>query len=273
MNHFFDTVEFKSVGKGVKIHPTAVVAKGAEFGEDVVVGPFAVIGPKVKISDRAEIGAYCAIEGRTFVGAETKVFSHATLGTPPQDLKYKGEDSRLEIGSQNAIREYANISIGTEGGGGVTRIGNGNLIMAYTHVAHDCVIKDHCIFANGVQIAGHVEIGDHVVFGGMSGGHQFCRFGEGAMVGAGAIVVQDVPPYCMVQGDRASINGLNMVGLRRSGIKAQNLKDIKDIFKALYRENLTIEDALLKIKEQVADSPYKSKFLEFLGTSKRGICR
>ena len=257
----------------VQVHPSAIVAKGCELGKGVVVGPFAVIGAQVKLGDGVRVDAHALIEGRTSIGAGTRVFSHASVGTDPQDLKYRGEPTQLEIGENNSIREYANISIGTESGGGVTRLGGHNRVMAYTHIAHDCQVGNHCIFANGVQIAGHVVIDDYVVFGGMSGGHQFCRFGRYAMVGAGAIVVQDVAPYLMVQGDRAEVSGLNIVGLRRAGIKGKKLSQIKEMFRLTFHAQLTLEDALVKIKEEIADSQEKATFVSFLEKSRRGICR
>lgn len=258
---------------GVKIHPTAMVARQAKLGTDVVIGPNAIVGPKVELGDAVILGSGAIVDGRTKVGAKTHIYPYATVGSTPQDLKYSGEDTEVIIGESNRIREYVNISLGTGGGGGKTVIGNHNLIMVYTHIAHDCIIEDHCIFANSVQMAGHVIVGSHVVFGGMSGAHQFCRFGDMAMVGAAAVVVQDVPPYCMVQGDRARINGLNVVGLRRSGISSDRFRDIKDIYRFIYSENLTVEDAIAAIQREVPDSDERQKFVTFLKESKRGICR
>jgi UDP-N-acetylglucosamine acyltransferase len=255
------------------IHPQALVAEGAEIGPGCVIGPRAVIGPQVKLGRNVQVGPGAIIEGRTSIGDETRIFAYATIGSIPQDLKYKGEDAEVVIGSRNAIREYVNISIGTEGGGSITRIGDDNLIMVYTHIAHDCIIGNHCIFANSVQIAGHVEIADGVVFGGMSGAHQFTRFGDLAMVGAAAVVVQDVPPFCMVQGDRAQINGLNVVGLRRKGLSSELFSQIKTMYRLVYSENLTVEDALSAIESKVSDSDYRRKFVDFLRKSTRGICR
>lgn len=272
MNNYFDTMNHEGFTEG-RIHPTAIISQGAEIGKGVELGPHVVIGPKVQLGDHVKIGANAIIEGKTRIGDGTKIYAMATIGTAPQDLKYMGEECELEIGKDNLIREYANISIGTSGGGGVTRIGHKNLVMAYTHIAHDVQIGSNCIFANGVQIAGHVKIADSVVFGGMSGGHQFCSFGRNAMIGAGAIVVQDVLPFTMVQGDRAKPIGLNVVGLRRAQIKGQQLKEIKSIYRIIYEENLTTQDAILKIEEEVSDSPYKDDFIHFLKYSERGICR
>jgi UDP-N-acetylglucosamine acyltransferase len=270
---FHDHIDPKSSHPDVQIHPTAMVAKGAELGKGVVIGPGALIGPNVKLGDGVMVNGYAAVDGHTEIGAESVISSFATIGTPPQDLKYKGEETRLVIGARNQLKEYTNISRGTATGRGITTIGSDNLIMAYTHIAHDCNIGNYCVFANGVQLAGHVEVGDRVVFGGMSGGHQFCRFGNYAMIGAGSIVVQDVPPFCMVQGDRAEICGLNVVGLRRAGLKEQEFSNIKRMFRIVFKENLTLEDALRTIVETLPASSHKDLFVQFLKNSRRGICR
>lgn len=259
--------------KGVYIHPEALVVKGAQLGEGVNIGPRAVIGPKVVLGDGVKVGVGAIVSGKTRVGRNTEISALATVGSDPQDLKYRGEDTELIIGEENRIREYVNISTGTVSGGGRTTIGDRNLIMVYSHIAHDCHIGNSCILANGVHLAGHVAVQDYVVFGGMSGGHQFCRFGERAMIAAGAIVVQDVPPYCLVQGDRARISGLNVVGLRRSDLPKQRISDIKNMFKILFNENLTVEDALTRIEAEIAASEQRSRFVEFLRSSERGICR
>ncbi|MFW7381604.1 MAG: acyl-ACP--UDP-N-acetylglucosamine O-acyltransferase [Oligoflexus sp.] len=273
MINWSDMETLKSFPDGVTVHPTAMVAKGAELDHGVVVGPHAVVGPKVQLAADVIVGPHAIVTGKTTVGAETKIYSFATVGADPQDLKYSGEDTELKIGSHNSIREYVNISTGTVGGGGLSSIGDHNLIMVYSHIAHDCHIGNRCVFANGVHLAGHVIVQDYVTFGGMSGGHQFCRFGERAMVAAGAIVVQDVPPYCLVQGDRARVNGLNVVGLRRSGMSRERISDIKNMFKILYNENMTVEDAIRRIEVELSDSPERNRFLDFLRASERGVCR
>jgi len=239
---------------GTQIHPTAIVHKGAEFGVGVRIGPYAVIGPKVKLGDGVDVGPHCVIDRRTNIGPRTSVSAFASIGSLPQDLKYRGEDTELVIGSDNMFREYANISIGTEGGGGITRIGDKNLFMVYTHVAHDSRIGNQCIFANSVAIAGHVHIDDFAVLGGLSAVHQFCRIGTMAMIAGGAMVVQDVPPFCMVHGDRATPNGLNVVGLRRAGVTGEQLTAIKSMYRLLYSENLTVEDAIARMKEDLPTS-------------------
>ena len=258
---------------GVSIHPTALIHKGAEFGVGVNIGPYAVIGPNVKLHDEVEIGPHCVVDRKVTIGARTKVSSFASIGALPQDLKYRGEDTELVIGVDNLFREYSNISIGTEGGGGRTTIGDRNLFMVYTHVAHDSVIGNSCIFANSVAIAGHVHVDDFSVLGGLSAVHQFCRIGSMAMIAGGAMVVQDVPPYCMVQGDRATPNGLNVVGLRRAGCKPEELTAIKSMYRMLYNENLTVEDAIIRMEADLPASQWRAKFVEFLQKSERGVCR
>ncbi len=265
--------EISPSSKDVRIHPQAIVYKGAELGVGVMIGPRAIVGPHVRLGDGVVVGAGAVIEGHTTIGSQTKISSYATLGSDPQDLKYKGEPTELHIGSHNSIREYVNISTGTVSGSGKTVVGDNNLIMVYSHIAHDCVVGNHCIFANGVHLAGHVVVGDRVVFGGMSGGHQFCRFGDRAMIAAGAIVVQDVPPFCMVQGDRARISGLNVVGLRRSDLPKERISDIKNMFRFLFNENLTVEDAINRILAEISDSPERASFVDFIKASERGICR
>ena len=257
---------------GVVVHPTAILYRGVELGKNVSIGPGCIVGAKVILEDNVELGPYVIVEGRTRIGRNTKVSAFATLGQPPQDLKYKGEDTQLVVGENNQIKEYVNVSRGTTSRG-ITEVGNDNLLMAYTHIAHDCKVGSNCVFANGVQLAGHVDVHDRVIFGGMSGGHQFCRFGKFAMIGAGAIVVQDVAPFCMVQGDRARMNGLNVVGLRRAGIKGEDHLNIKRMYRILFRNNLTFDDALARIDSTIADSLWKETFVGFLHGSKRGICR
>lgn len=258
---------------GAKIHPTALVAKQAKLAEGVEVGPNVVIGPDVKLHEKVRIGPGVVIAGVTSIGPETVVHAYATIGATPQDLKYKNEPTRCIVGARNQIREYVNISVGTVTGHQQTVIGDDNLIMAYTHIAHDCIIGNRCIFANGVQIAGHVEIGNYVVFGGMSGGHQFCRFGDYAMIAAGSIVVQDVVPYAMVHGDHAAINGLNVVGLRRAGYTGPIMESIKAMNRILFKSNLTLEQAIQEIKTTIPDSEQKAAFVKFITTGKRGLCR
>ena len=268
-----DSLDYLKLSTSVEIHPSAHVAKGAELGEGVKIGPHAIIGPEVKLDSGVFIGAGAIVDGRVSVGKDTHIYPYATVGSVPQDLKFSGEDTEVHIGARNRIREYVNISLGTGGGGGKTVIGDDNLFMVYTHVAHDCIIGNHCIFANGVQLAGHVHIANRVVFGGMSGAHQFCRMGELAMIGAGAIVVQDVAPYCMVQGDRAQVNGLNIVGLRRAGLSGDRHKDLKNMYRLVFQESLPIDQAVSRIEKEIASTEERTTFVEFVRASERGLCR
>lgn len=259
------------------LHPRALVAASATIGKGVAIAPNASVGPDVTLADGVKVGIGAVITGTTTVGENTEVHSYATLGTPPQDLKYAGEKTRLTIGKNNQIREYVNISIGTVTGRSETVIGDDNLIMAYCHVAHDCIIANHCILANGVHLAGHVEVEDRVVFGGMSGGHQFCRFGEFAMVGAGSIVVMDVAPYVRVQGDRSTVRGINVIGISRGGFSPAEVKEVKTMYRMLFKQNLTLDDSIAKIRAEVADGRPKERMLSFLGAAlgdkHRGLCR
>lgn len=255
------------------IHPTALVERGAELGTGVQVGPYCIVGPKARLHDNVCLDSHVVVAGRSEIGSNTRVWPFVTIGSTPQDLKYKGEDTQVIIGKNNRLREYVNISLGTEGGGEVTRIGDDNLLMVYTHVAHDCQVGSRCIFANSAQLAGHVEIADNVVIGGMSAVHQFCKVGRLVMVAGGSMLTQDVPPFCLVHGNRAKPNGLNVVGLRRAGIKGADLSAIKLMYRATYQEDLTLDDAKVKILREVEDTAVRSNFLEFLDASERGLCR
>lgn len=266
-------METVSALEGVVIHPRALVYKGAKIGQGSIIGPNAVIGPKVVLHERVKVDFGAIVSGRTTIGTDTEVSAYATIGSPPQDLKYKGEDTELVIGKNNKLREYVNISLGTPTGGGITTIGDNNLIMAYCHVGHDCVIGSRIVLANSVHLAGHVTLQDFSILGGTAAVHQFTRIGERVMVAGGAIVVQDVPPFCLVQGDRARISGLNVVGLRRSDLPKDRISDIKSMFKILYNENLTMQDAIVRIESEVPSSEQRTRFIDFLKQSERGICR
>lgn len=259
--------------QNTEIHNSAIVAKSAVIGQGVKIGPYAVVGPQVVLEDHVEVGPHAVVDRRTRVGARSKISAFASIGALPQDLKYRGEDTELIIGTDNQFREYANVSIGTAGGGSKTVIGNNNLFMVYTHVAHDCVVGNNCIFANSVALAGHVHVDDHAVLGGLSAVHQFCRIGSLAMIAGGAMVVQDVPPFVMVHGDRAVPNGLNVVGLRRAGTKAEELAAVKSMYRLLFNENLTVDDAIARMQAEVPDSKWRQAFIDFLGKSERGVCR
>lgn len=255
------------------IHPTALVAPGAQLDSSVEVGPYAVIGPKVKIGAHTRIGPHAVIENDTTLGARNRVSQFASVGSVPQDLKYAGEDTRLVIGDGNTIREFTTLNIGTAGGGGVTRIGNDNLFMTSSHVAHDCVVGSGCVIANCVALAGHVEVGDHVTLGGLSAVHQFSRIGDFAFIAGGAMVVMDVPPYCTAQGDRAELVGLNTVGLSRHGYQEAQIARIKEAYKLVFRSKLPINEAVARLERENVGHPEISRFVAFLTSSKRGLTR
>ncbi|HNC97835.1 MAG TPA: acyl-ACP--UDP-N-acetylglucosamine O-acyltransferase [Myxococcota bacterium] len=255
------------------IHATAVVDPRAEIGTDVEIGPFSVIGADVVLRDRVVVGPHVVINGPTVIGEETKIYAGAALGGDPQDLKYRGEPTRLELGARNIIREHVTLSRGTRGGGGVTRIGDDNLFMAGSHVAHDCQVGNHCIFANYAAIAGHVHVQDRAILSGFVGVHQFTRVGRCAMVSGGAMVVQDVPPFCIAQGDRARLFGLNIVGLRRAGMKLAGIQALKAAYRELYHQGLPMRIALEQVREVYSDVSEVVELVEFIAGSQRGTCR
>jgi len=257
----------------VQIHPTAVVAPEAVLGEGVVIGPYAVIGPHVRLGPRTVVGAHAVIEGRTTIGADNQIFPFASVGTIPQDLKYAGESSELVIGDRNRIREFATLNPGTEGGGMVTRVGSDCLIMNYAHVAHDCCVGDHVVLANGAQLGGHVTVEDYAVVGALVGIHQFVRIGESAILGAGSMVSLDVAPFCNATGDRATLHGLNLVGLRRRGLSEERIAALKSAYRVVFQSGLKMQEALTRVAREVPSTPEVERFVRFLRSSQRGICR
>jgi len=256
----------------VAIHRTAVVAPGAVLAEGVEIGPYAVIGAQVRIGAGTVVGAHAVIEGRTTIGERNRIFQFAALGAIPQDLKYQGEPTELVIGDDNQIREFTTLHIGTAGGGGVTSIGNRNLFMNFSHVAHDCHIGERVICANGATLAGHVTVEDYVIVGGLAAVHQFVRLGESSMLGGGAMVVQDVPPFCVVQGDRAGLVGLNVEGMRRRGFADDDVRGLRGAYRTLFRSGLTAKEAVRKVREEPLGGPVE-RLVQFVENSKRGICR
>ncbi len=255
------------------IHPQAVVDPRAEIDADVDIGPFTVIGPEVVIGAGTWIGPHAVIQGPTRIGRNNKVFQFASLGEVPQDLKFGGERTVLEIGHRNVFREYCTVHRGTAGGGGVTRIGNDNLFMAYVHIAHDCHIADHTVFANCASLAGHVEIGNYAVLGGFTGIHQFCRVGDHCMTGAATVAVQDIPPYVLAAGNGAQPYGINVTGLRRRGFSTEAIHMLKRAYKILYKSGLRLEEAITKIEELVPEYPELDVLARFLKVEGRGIIR
>ena len=257
----------------MSVHSTAIVAPGAKLHATAEVGPYAVIGPQVEIGAGTIIGPHAVIEGRTRLGERNKVFHFASVGAPPQDLKYAGEDSALEIGSENLIREFTTLHKGTTGGGGVTRIGNRNLFMAYAHVAHDCQVGNGCVLANAATLGGHVEVGDHVILGGLAAVHQFTRIGKHAFVAGGAMVVMDVPPFCTAQGDRAELAGINSIGLARHGFSEDQIGRVKEAYRILFRSKLPLDEAVERLRTELGDQPEIQELLTFVTTSQRGLTR
>jgi len=256
-----------------RIHATAIVDPEAELDSSVSVGPYAVIGAHVRIGARSSIGAHCVVEGRTRIGEGNRIFPFASIGGPPQDKKYAGEDTRLEIGDGNTIREYVTINTGTVQDAGVTRLGDDNWIMAYVHIAHDCQLGSHLILANAVQLAGHVHLGDWVFLGGLSGVHQFVRVGAHAMTGFQTRLAQDLPPYVTAAGNPAQAQGVNQEGLRRRGFTPERIARVKQMHKLLYRQGLTLDAAREAISRLAPGDSDVALMHAFLATAERGIVR
>lgn len=256
-----------------KLNPSAIVDPRAELDRDVEVGPYCVIGAGVKIGKGTKLHSHVSIQGRTTLGENNVFFPFASVGSAPQDLKYKGEPSQLLIGNGNTIREYVSLNPGTSGGGMVTRVGDQNLLMMYCHIAHDCIVGNRNVIANGATLGGHVIVEDHVIVGGLVGIHQFVRVGTGSILGAGSMVSMDVPPYCNATGDRARLRGLNLEGLRRRGFDKSTIAAIRRAYRIAFQSKLRTEDALRKIRQDIPAIPEVERFVEFIAGSRRGICR
>ena len=260
-----------------RVHPTALVDAKAELADDVEVGPYSVVGPDVVIGSATIVGPHVVIEGRTTIGERNRIAAFNALGGAPQDKKYAGEATRLEIGDDNVIREYCTFNIGTAQGSGVTRLGNDNWIMAYVHLAHDCRIGSHTVLANKAQLAGHVEVGDWAILGGDTGVHQFVRIGAHAITGIGTMLRQDVPPFVMVSGDPAVPHGINAEGLKRRGFSASTIGALRQAYKTLYRSGLSLADAREAIEAQAQTDAASAEPLlmlnAFVGSAARGIVR
>ncbi len=255
------------------IHPTAIVEPGAELGADIRIGPFCHVGPRVALGDGVELVSHVVVAGNTRIGARTKIFPFASIGHQPQDLKYKGEESRLEIGADNLIREYVTINPGTQGGGMVTRVGNQCLFMASAHVAHDCTLGDHVIMANNATLAGHIAIGDYAFLGGLSAVHQFVRIGAHAMIGGITGVERDVIPYGMVVGDRARLTGLNIIGLQRRGFSRDEIQALRTAYQMIFGEEIgTLADRVNEAAERFPDvRPVQDVIVFIRADSSRGL--
>lgn len=256
-----------------RIHPTALVDPAAELDDSVSVGPYSVIGPHVRIGAGTTVGPHCVIEGHTTIGRDNRIFQFASLGAIPQDKKYAGEPCELVIGDHNTIREFCTFNIGSPGGGGITRVGDDNWIMAYVHIAHDCVVGNKCTFANNASLAGHVVVDDWAILGGFTGVHQFCRIGAHVMTAVSTVILQDVPPYLMAAGNTAQPYGINVEGLKRRGFNADSLLALKRAYRTLYKSGLMLEEAKAKLIEDAKAQPDVQLFVDFLEVSKRGIIR
>ena len=255
------------------IHHTAIIDPKAELDSSVKVGAYTIIGPNVQIGAGSEIGPHAVIEGHTTIGENNRIFQFASLGAIPQDKKYRGEPTRLIIGNGNTIREFTTFNLGTVTGIGETRIGNDNWIMAYCHLAHDCVIGSHTIFANNASLAGHVTIGDYVILGGYTLVFQFCQIGNYAMTAFAAGVHKDVPPYFMAAGYRAEPAGINSEGMRRNGFTPEQIANVKNAYKTLYRQGLPYEEARSQIAQAAETAPELAVLRDFLADSQRSIIR
>jgi UDP-N-acetylglucosamine acyltransferase len=255
------------------IDPRALVSPEARLAADVSVGPFTVIGPGVELGPRTIVGPHAVINGPTTLGADNHVFQFASIGDAPQDKKYGGEPTRLVVGERNVFREFCTVNRGTTHDQGVTRIGDDNLLMACAHVAHDCVVGSHTVFANGAVLGGHVEIGDWVVLGGLSAVHQFSRIGAHAFLGGGAIVRQDVPPYVMVGGNPAVPHAVNAEGLRRRGFTEEQIRAVRDAYRVVYRSELRLSEALRRLEQPAQARPEIRAFVDFIQASTRSIVR
>lgn len=252
------------------IHKTAIIEDGAIIGKDVTIGAYTTIGSQVIIGDGTTVGSHTVIDGKTTIGQNNQIFSHAALGTIPQDLKFAGEEVELIIGNNNKIREFTLFNPGTSGGGSITRIGDNNLFMGYTHVAHDVIVGNHCVFANVATLAGHVEIGDFVVVGGLTPIHQFCKIGSHAMIAGGSVLTQDIPPFCLAEGNRAVLRGLNLNGLRRRFDNRAEIDAIKKAYKQIFESGNPIVEVAKEILEKTTNEQV-IEFAEFIINTKRGI--
>lgn len=255
------------------IHETAIVEKGAELDSGVIVGAYAIVHAGARVGAGTTVGPHSVIEGSVTLGRNNRVSQFASLGSEPQDLKYNGEPTRVEIGDDNTIREFTTVNRGTEGGGGITNIGNSNILMAYSHVAHDCHVGSSVVLANCATLAGHVTIEDYAVVGGLAGIHQYCRIGTSAMIGGASAVVQDVPPFCMAHGNHADLRGLNAIGLRRRGFTAEQIKEVRAAYKILFQKGLKLKDAIETLKRDFAGSEPVQTMVRFVAGSERGIVR
>lgn len=257
----------------MKIHPTAIISPDAKLAEGVEVGPYSIVGPDVNIGRNTVIGPHVVIQEQTDIGENCKIAQFCSIGGDPQDLKFRGEKTRVIIGNNNNLREYVTINRSTTADIGVTVIGDNNLIMAYCHVAHNCKLGNNIIMANAANLAGHIHIDDYAIIGGLTGIHQFTRIGCHSIVGGASALAKDLPPYLMAAGNHAKLFGLNLVGLKRRGFKEENIKQLKQAYKILFRSSLLLKTAVEKVRSELEGTPEIRTLLEFVEKSERGICR
>ena len=257
----------------MKIHPTAIISPDAEIAEDVEIGAYSIIGPDVHIGKQTVVGPHVVIETHTDIGERCHIYQFAAIGAAPQDLKFKGEKTRVIIGNDNTIREFVTIHRATAAATGTTVMGDHNLIMAYSHIAHNCILDNHIIMVNAANLAGHIHVEDYAIIGGLSGVHQFTRIGAHCMIGGASAVTRDVAPYLIAAGNHATTHGLNVVGLKRRGFDEETINDIKRAYTLVFRSSLLLRTAIDKVREEVDDIPEVRHFLEFIEKSERGLCR
>lgn len=257
----------------MNIHPTAIVHPGAKIAEGVEIGAYSVVGEHVSVGKDTRIASHVLVEGWTTIGERNQIFSFSSVGTPPQDIGYKNEETYLIIGNDNVIRESATVHRATTKEDRVTVIGNNNFLMAYSHVAHDCKLGNHIIMANSVGLGGHITIGDYAILGGIVAVHQFVRIGAYAIIGGQSAVPQDIPPYVSASGNRAKLYGLNLVGLKRRGFSDGSIANLKKAYRIIFRSGLILEEALSRVKAELGDSPEAMHLMGFMKNSKRGITR
>jgi UDP-N-acetylglucosamine acyltransferase len=260
-----------------KIHPTAIIEPGAQLDESVEIGPYAIVGPHVSIGAGTTVGSHSVVEGHTRVGRDNRIGHYASVGGRPQDMKYRDEPTRLEIGDRNTIREFTTIHTGTTQDAGLTSIGDDNWIMAYVHIGHDCRVGSNVILSSNAQMAGHVTIGDYAIVGGMSGVHQFVRIGAHSMLGGASALVQDIPPFVIAAGNKAEPHGVNVEGLRRRGFSAEAISALRSAYRLVYKNSLSLEEAKVQLRELASaggdGDAVVSAFTDFIAASQRGIIR
>jgi len=259
--------------KNTGIHPSALVSPGARIADEVAIGPFSVIGENVTVGRGTSIDSHVVIDGNTVIGERNRIYPFVSIGLPPQDIAYKGEDTRIVIGDENIIREFVTVNRATTKQDRVTTIGNKNYLMAYAHIAHDCSLGNDIIMSNAATLGGHIEIGDYAVIGGLVAVHQFVRIGAYAFIGGKSALVKDIPPFMMASGDRAKLYGLNQIGLKRQGFSQEKINNLKRAYQIIWRDHHLFQEALERVKQEIPTFKELETLLEFLNSSKRGILR